>query len=179
MTFNPNLPPELTPTAEVLARDTQLAQQAQALVTQNGMGVKVQRESYNSVQFGADGRVISRVRNGVQQLTDEEQAVARAQSAAKAELDSMQAEIERLTKDRDELTSYNPDGSPNYRRGEVARKSLDGQIRSLQLGLINQKRLNERRWRNEAASSFNEINDLRALAAELEAQGKVTRARTW
>jgi hypothetical protein len=180
MSFDPNLPPELQPTQADLARDVQLAREVQSLsAANNTLGVKWNTETYNAVTLGPDGRAVSRIVNGVSQMTEQQQAVARAQSSANAELQRMKSEVERLIGMRDAITGYNPDGSPHYVRSDAARGSLDSQIKQLHQGLLNQTRLNERKWREDAARSFTKNQDMRALAAEFEAAGRVTRARTY
>ena len=79
------LPASLQPTAADIARDKELAAEAQAILQEveasGGGRVKVNTESYNAVTFGPDGKPVSRVRNGVPQQTREQEAVARAQAA--------------------------------------------------------------------------------------------------
>jgi len=178
-----HLPESLRPTPEVIARDNELARQSKELVGQiterAGMALKVNEETYNAVTFGADGRPVSRVVNGVQQFSPEEEAVARAQSSAQAEINRMQDELAKLTAMRDEVVTYDRDGTPRFVRSEAVRQSLDGQIRSLELGIVNQKRINERRWREDAATAFKRTANMTALANELEAQGRITRKSGW
>lgn len=178
-----NLPDSLQPTAADRARDAELAREAESILGEikdrTGMGVKTGQRSYDSVTFGADGSVVSRVTGGVSQMSREEEAVAKAQSASNAELQKMQTELDRLTAMRDEITGYNPDGSPHYVRSESARKTLEAEIRSLKLGLVNQTRLNERRWRNEAAQALQQGETARDVMRDLEARGKVTRVSGW
>jgi len=181
------LPASLQPTAEDRARDAELAKEAEAILGEiegsSGQRVRVNRETYNSVTFGPDGKPIARVRNGVPQQSEAEEAVARAQAATNAELMQIEARINQLTEQRDEITGYDAEGNPRYARAESTRQSLDKQIRQLRLGLTNQKRLNERRWREMAAPAVRRAeereNTAAELAKELEAQGKVTRIRGW
>lgn len=178
-----NLPPSLQPTAADIARDADLARQADELLqgirSRTGMGVKVNQQGYNSVTYGLDGSVVSRVINGVAQQSDAQEAVNAAQSSANADLMRMDTEIARLTKMRDEVHGYAADGSPQYVRGKQARDELDGQIRSLTLGRINQQRLNERRWRQSAAPAVRKADQAREIIRELEEAGRVTRVRTF
>lgn len=176
------LPAALRPTPEVIARDNELARQAKEIVSEItgriGLGVKAEQEGYNAVTFGADGRPVSRIVNGVSQMTPEEEAVARAQSAAQAQINRMEAELARVIADRDEITGFEPDGTPRYVRSEQVRQALEGQARSLRLGIVNQMRLNERRWRAEAAPAVQKAETYRAIEADLRAQGKVSYAST-
>jgi hypothetical protein len=182
-----SLPDYLQPTAADIARDKQLAAQAEAIKAEmeaDGAGrVKVNTESYNSVTFGADGQVLARITNGVSQMSRTEEAVARAQSAANAEIQQMEKRLQKLTHDRDEFDGYDNDGKPKFLRAESDRKLLDKQARELRLGMANQMRLNERRWRNEAAPfALQEERDMITaadLAKELEAKGRFTRIQHW
>lgn len=177
------LPESLRPSATDLARDEDLARQAKAIVGQvqasSGVGIKWNTDTYSSTRFGADGSVVSRVVNGVAQQSPEQEAVAGAQAAANADLMRLGAELSRIETMRDEISGYERDGSPRYVRKPDQRASLDKQARSLRLGYINQTRLNERRWREEAAPAVNRAEQTRELARELEAQGKFQRRGGW
>ncbi|WP_227339896.1 hypothetical protein [Sphingopyxis sp. P8] len=181
------LPESLQPTADDVARDAELAREAQSILDEvqksSGLGVKWNSESYNSVTFGADGSVVSRVVNGVPQQTPEQEAVSAAQASANADIKRLEREIERLTSLRDEITGFDPDGSPRYVRCEETRRALDKDIRSVRFTLIGQQRLNERRWRHEAAPAVHRAeanrNYAAQLARELEAQGRVQRVSGW
>lgn len=170
------LPQSLQPTDADRARDAQLAREAEALLSdtyaRTGMRVKWNTETYNAVQFGPDGSIVSRIRNGVPLQTAAEEAVARAQADANGEIMRMEKELQRLTAMHDEVTGYGPDGTPKYARSAAARESLAGEMRFLQLGIINQKRLNERRWREAAAPGVRRAEELAELSRQLEAQGK-------
>lgn len=182
-TMTEHLPDSLRPTAADRANDAKLASKAGAILDQvrseSGLGVKWNTESYNSVTFGADGTPVARVRNGVPQQSSAEEAVARAQSAANSEIKRMEAERDQLTAMRDEISAYEPDGSPRYVRSESSRKNLSDQIRSLELGIVNQMRLNERRWRKEAAPHVERAEQAAELARKLEAAGKGRRTSGW
>src|SRR5690606_34748521 len=112
------LPESLQPTREDIARDKELAAEAKAILgeieRESGHRVKVNTESYNSVTFGPDGKPISRIRNGVPQQTREEEAVARAQAAANAEIIQLEKNLQLLVDRRDEITGYDTDGNPLY-----------------------------------------------------------------
>lgn len=182
-----NLPDKLQPTAADIARDRELAAEADSILGEisaaGGPGLKINDTGYQSVSFGPDGQVIARTVNGVPQQTRSEEAVARAQSAANAEVIDMEKRLQKLLHDRDEFTGYDKEGKPRYVLPEAARQSLDKQARALRLGIANQKRLNERRWRNEAApyllSEEQDRITAAELAKELEARGRVTRVQRW
>lgn len=185
--MNEPLPAALQPTAADLVRDAELAAEAKAILQEveatGGGRVKVNTESFNSVTFGPDGRPVARVRNGVALQTPEQEAVARAQSAANAEVMAMERNLEHLVQRRDEISGYDPEGNPRYVRSDNQRSQLEKQIRQLRLGIVNQKRLNERRWRNAAAPAIRRLEEdkIRAadLAKELEAKGRVQRIPGW
>lgn len=187
MTMSEPLPESLQPTAAELARDAELKKEADAILQEveatSGQRVRVNRETYNSVTFGPDGQPVARVRNGVPQQTATQEAVARAQAATNAELMQMEGQLQHLVDQRDEITGYDSDGNPQYLRDEQSRQLLDKRVRQLRLGLVNQKRLNERRWRRMAAPAVRRAeerqNTAAELAKELQAQGKVTRIRGW
>ena len=145
--------------------------------------MKVNTESYNSVTFGPNGQPVSRIRNGVPQQTREEEAVARAQAAANAEILQLEKNLQMLIDRRDEITGYDTDGNPTYVQSEASRKQIEKQIRQLRLGIVNQKRLNERRWRKAAAPVVRQVEEDRITAAELEkelrAKGRVQRIPSW
>lgn len=178
-----NLPDSLRPTSADLARDAALAREAEAILGEvrkrTGMGVKINTEGYNAVTFGPDGKPVARVVNGVPQQSEAEEAVARAQAAANADIMRLEKEIARLVAQRDEISAYEPDGTPRFVRNEAARAALDGQARALRLTKVNQQRLNERRWREAAAPAVRSGESSRQLLKELEAQGKITRTRSW
>lgn len=181
------LPESLQPTAADIARDRQLAAEAQAILKEveakTGTRVKWNTQSYDSITYGPDGQHVARVTNGVSQMTREQEAVARAQSAANAEIIRMEGDLQRLIDQRDEITGYDQAGSPRYARHETDRQLLDKRITQLRLGLVNQKRLNERRWRNAAAPAVRRAEADRITAAELtkelEAKGRVQRIPGW
>lgn len=181
------LPDSLKPTPADIARDKELANHAKAILGEieaaGGGRVKVNTEGYSSVQFGPDGSVVARVINDVPQQSVAQEAVARAQSAANAEVIAMEQRLAKLIADRDEINGYNQDGSPRYVRDESLRKNLDNRARELRLGIVNQKRLNETRWRTEAAPYIMQEAEDRITAAELakelEAKGRVQRANIW
>ena len=181
------LPESLQPTAADIARDKELAAEAQAILgeieRETGHRVKVNTESYNSVTFGPDGKPVSRVRNGVPQQTREQEAVARAQAAANGEIIQLENNLKRLVDLHDEITGYDTEGNPKYLRSEADRAHLQKQIRQLRLGIVNQKRFNERRWRKEAAPVVRQVGEdrIRAaeLAKELEAKDRVQRIPGW
>ncbi len=181
------LPAKLQPTAADIARDRELAAEADSILGEisanGGPRLKVNDTGYNSVTLGPDGQVIARTIDGVPQQSRTEEAVARAQSAANAEIIAMEKRLQKLIQDRDEFKGYDKDGKPRYVLPEATRKSLDKQARELRLGIANQQRLNERRWRNEAAPFLlsEEQDKITAaeLAKELEAKGRVTRIQHW
>ncbi|ASP30648.1 hypothetical protein CHH26_10705 [Qipengyuania flava] len=84
---------------------------------------------------------------------------------------------------RDEISGYDTDGNPIYVQPEASRNQIDKQIRQLRLGIVNQKRLNERRWRKAAAPAVRQAEENRITAAELEkelrAKGRVQRIPGW
>lgn len=177
------LPPSLQPTAADRAAMAKLDAERQAILDEvhktSGSRVKVNTESYNSITYGLDGSVVARTINGVPQQDRVQLAVNRAQSSANAEIMRMEADLQRLIDQRDEIKGYKQDGSPNYVRGEADRKQLDKQIIKLRLGLVNQKKFNEARWRKSAAETVRRVDEDRITAAELakelEARGKVQR----
>lgn len=181
------LPDSLQPTAADIARDKELAAEAQSILgeieRESGHRVKVNTESYNSVTFGPDGKPVARVRNGVPLQSREEEAVARAQAAANAEIIQLERNLQKLVDRRDEITGYDTEGKPIYARPEAERKQLEKQIRQLRLGIVNQKRLNERRWRKAAAPYVRQAEEDRITATELEkelrAKGRVQRIPGW
>lgn len=181
------LPDSLKPTRADIARDKELAAEAEAILGEieaaGGGRVKVNTDTYSSVQFGADGSVVARVINDVPQQSRAEEAVARAQSAANAEVIAMEQRLAKLIAQRDETDGFDRDGKPRYLRPESVRKNLDNQARQLRLGIVNQKRLNEGRWRTEAAPYImqEEQDHITAaeLAKELEAKGRTQRANVW
>lgn len=182
-----NLPDNLQPTAADIARDKELAAEAQSILSEveqeSGHRVKVNTQSYSSIQYGADGSVISRIQDGVPQQTDQQKAVAAAQSIANGEIMRIENDIAHLVAKRDEFTGYDREGNPVYVRSEGERSRLEKQIRHKRLGLVNQKRFNERRWRKEASQKFEQQaefrNHARELAKELEAKGRVQRIPGW
>lgn len=181
------LPESLQPTREDIARDKELAAEAQSILgeieRESGHRVKVNTESYNSVTFGPDGKPVSRIRNGVPQQSREEEAVARAQAAANAEIIQMEKNLQKLVDRRDEITGYDMEGNPLYVQSESSRKQIDKQVRQLRLGIVNQKRLNERRWRKAAAPTVRQVEEdkirFAELAKELETKGRVQRIPGW
>ncbi len=182
-----NLPASLKPTPEVFARDQELASEGNALLEElsreSGLRVRTNVETYNAVTFGPDGTPVARVRNGQPLQTREEEAVAKAQAAANSEINRLERDLRDLINRRDEISAYDSDGNPIYVRGAAARKQLDAQVRHVHLGLINQKRLNERRWRKEAAPAVrraeNERIAMQELAAQLEKEGRGQRLAGW
>lgn len=185
--MNEPLPDSLQPTAADIARDKQLAAEAKSILGEiersTGSRVKVNTESYNSVTFGPDGKPVARVRNGVPLQSREQEAVARAQASANADILQMEQNLQRLVDKRDEIKGYDADGNPLYVRHELDRKHIEKQITQLRLGLVNQKRLNERRWRKAAAPFVRNAEQDRITAAELtkelEAKGRVQRIPGW
>lgn len=181
------LPAALQPTAADLARDTALAAEAKAILKEvedsGGGRVKINTQSYNSVTFGPDGTPMARVVNGVAQQSPAEEAVARAQAAANHQIVRMENDLQRMIDQRDEITGFEPDGTPKYARAESARQLLEKRIRQLRLGLVNQKRLNERQWRKAAAPAVRQEEQdkitAKELAKELEAKGRVQRIPGW
>lgn len=172
------LPDSLQPTPADIARDRELAAEAKAILGEveatSGSRVKVNTESFNSVSFGHDGKPVARVRNGVALQTRAEEAVARAQSAANGEVMALEKNLQRLIDQRDEINGYDNDGNPKYLRAEADRELLTKRIRQLRLGIVNQKRFNEQRWRKAAAPIVRQAEQDRITAAELakELQGK-------
>lgn len=181
------LPAALQPTAADRARDSALAAEAKAILKEvedaGGGRVKINTETYNSVLFGPDGKPIARVVNGVAQQSPAEESVARAQAAANHQIIRMENELQRMIDERDEITGYEPNGAPKYARAESARQILEKRIRQLRLGLVNQKRLNERQWREAAAPAVRQEErdkiTWQELASELESKGRVQRTRSW
>ena len=181
------LPESLQPTAADIARDKELAAEAEAILKEveasGGGRVKVNTESYNSVTFGPDGKPVARIRNGTPLQTREEEAVARAQAAANGEIIQLEKNLEHLVEKRDEITGYDTDGNPLYAHSDTQRQQLERQIRQLRLGIVNQKRLNERRWRRDAAPAVRQADEDKISAAklanELEAKGRVQRIPGW
>lgn len=177
------LPDSLQPTAADIARDKELAAKAKSILDEvaadSGHRVRVNQDSYSSITYGADGEVISRVQNGKALLSREQEAVARAQSAANAEIKQMEANLQRLVDQYNEIKGYDNEGKPVYVRSEADRARIQKQIRQAQLGIVNQKRLNEIRWRREAAPALRQAQRdtirYEELSAELEARGRVTR----
>lgn len=177
------LPPSLQPTAADREAMAKLDAEREAIIREveakSGSRVKVNTESYNSVTYGLDGSVVARVVNGVPQEDRVQQAVNRAQSSANAEIMRLEADLRHLIARRDEITGYKADGTPIYRHGEADRKLLDKQVTKLRLGLVNQKKLNETRWRKSAAETIRKVDEDRITAAELakelEARGRVQR----
>lgn len=181
------LPESLQPTPADIAHDRALAAEAQAILKEveasGGGRVKINTESYNAVSFGPDGKPVTRVVNGVPQQTPEQEAVARAQAAANHEVMQIERNLQHLITQRDEITGYDTKGEPIFVRSEATRNQLEKQIRQLRLGLVNQKRLNERRWRNSAAPAVRQAEENRRraaeLAQELQAKGQVQRIPSW
>lgn len=181
------LPAALQPTAADRARDSALAAEAKAILKEvedaGGGRVKINTETYNSVTFGPDGKPIARVVNGVAQQSPAEESVARAQAAANHQIVRMENDLQRMIDERDEITGYEPDGTPRYARAECARQILEKRIRQLRLGLVNQKRLNERQWREAAAPAVRQEEQdkitWQELANELESKGRIQRTRSW
>lgn len=185
--MNEPLPESLQPTAADIARDKELAAEAQSILSElereTGHRVKVNTEGYNAVTFGPDGKPVSRIVNGVAQQTREQEAVARAQAAANSEIMQLEKNLQHLIDQRDEITGYDAEGNPRYLRAEADRQLLDKRIRQLRLGIVNQKRLNERRWRNAAAPAVRQYEQDKIKAAELlkelESKGRVQRIPSW
>jgi hypothetical protein len=181
--MNNNLPTSLQPTADDQAAMTRLDNERAAILAElrqtSGSGVKVNTQSYDSVTYGIDGSVIERTINGVPQQDRGQRAVAAAQSAANGEIMRLEADLQRLVDKRDEVKGYKTDGTPDYVRHESDRKLLDKQIMKLRLGIVNQKKFNEGRWRREAAETVRQADADRITAAELSkelmAKGKVQR----
>jgi hypothetical protein len=112
-------------------------------------------------------------------MNDAQQAVAAAQSAANGEIMRMESDMKRLIDLRDEIKGYKTDGTPDYVRHESDRRQLDKQILKLELGIVNQKRFNEERWRRDAAPTVRRVESDQITAAELAkelmAKGRVQR----
>jgi hypothetical protein len=181
------LPESLQPTAQDIARDRELAAEAKAILgdieRETGHRVKVNTESYNAVTFGPDGKPVSRVVNGVAQQTREQEVVARAQAAANGEVMQLERNLQHLIDQREAITGYDANGNPRYRLHEADREMLAKRIRQLRLGIVNQKRFNERRWRESAAPAVRQAQQdtisFHELAKELEAKGRVQRIPSW
>ncbi|WP_341712061.1 hypothetical protein [Erythrobacter sp.] len=109
--------------------------------------------------------------------------MARAQAAANGEIIQLERNLQTLVDRRDQITGYDTEGNPRYVHSEAQRTQYDKQIRQLRLGIVNQKRLNERRWRKAAAPAVRQAQDDRArlaeLTKELESKGRVQRVPGW
>ncbi|WP_337661205.1 hypothetical protein [Erythrobacter sp. Alg231-14] len=177
---NDELPQALQPTSADRARMAELDAEATRLTGGRVIAKDYSNNGgYNRTVYGADGSIVDKVVDGQSQASIEQQAVRRAQSSANAEIQQIERDIQNLTDQRDEIAGYDSKGKPKYRRDEAGRSLLDKRINQLQLGRVNQLRLNETKWRKEAAKTFQRQDDHRAraaeLAKELEAKGQVTR----
>lgn len=183
--MNDQLPESLQPTTADNAAMAKLDAERQAIMREvearSGSRVKVNTQSYDSITYGSDGSVIASVINGVPQEDRAQLAVNRAKAAANGEIVRMQADLQRLIDQRDEITGYNADGSPKYLRHAADRALLDKRILQQRLGLVNQMQFNENRWRKEAAKTIRQLDEDRITAAELSkelmARGKVQRVQ--
>lgn len=105
------------------------------------------------------------------------------QAAANGEIIQLEKNLKMLVDRADEIKGYDPEGNPIYVHSESERKQLEKQIRQLRLGIVNQKRLNERRWRRAAAPTVRQAEQDRVTAAELEkelrARGRVQYIPGW
>jgi hypothetical protein len=180
------LPEEVQPSAEALARDKELAARQEAILGEvaqdSGTRIKINRPHQESIQYGPNGEIVSHTINGVSQLTREEQAVRRAQATHNAQLARMQAEHQSLIAKRDEIRGYDREGKPLYVYAEAERERLTRLARGLEFSMVGQARLSDRAWRREAAPAIRQAKQDRITAAELEkelrAKGRVQYARS-
>jgi hypothetical protein len=178
-----DLPTSLQPTAADHAAMAKLDSEREAILgrlhASSGSRVKVNTQSRDSITYGIDGSIIERTINGVSQMNEAQQAVAAAQSAANGEIIRMETDMKRLIDMRDEIKGYKTDGTPDYVRHESDRRQLDKQILKIELGIVNQKRFNEERWRRDAAPTVRRVESDQITATELAkklmAEGKVQR----
>lgn len=183
--MNDQLPESLQPTAADKAVMAKLDAERQAIIREveasTGSRVKVNTDSYNSITYGPDGSIVSSTINGIPQEDRAQVAVNRAKAAANGEIVRMQADLQRLIDQRDEITGYNTDGSPKYLRHPADRALLDKRILKQRLGIVNQMQFNETRWRREAAKTIRQVDEDRITAAELSkelmARGRVQRVQ--
>lgn len=112
----PELPESLQPSPEALARDQRLAERQKAILSEvaqdSGNRIKINKPFSESIQYGANGEIVDRRVNGVSQFSREERAIRSAQATHNAQLARMQAEHDRIIKERDEIRGYDPEGKP-------------------------------------------------------------------
>lgn len=180
--MTPNeLPEEVQPSAEALARDKELAARQAALLAEvaqdSGNRIKINRPHQESIQYGPNGEIVAHTVNGVSQLAREEQAIRRAQATHNAQLSRMKAEHQSIVAKRDEIRGYDPKGKPLYVYAEAERERLTRLARGLEFSMVGQARLSDRAWRKEAAPAIRQAQQDRITAAELEkelrAKGRV------
>ncbi len=175
------LPEEVQPSAEAIARDQQLAARQQAILAEvaqdSGNRIKINKPRQESIQYGPNGEIVEHIVNGVSQLSREERAIRRAQATHNAQLLQMETEHKRIIADRDELRGYDPSGKPLYVRSAGERERLTRLARGLEFSMVGQTRLSDRAWRREAAPAIRQAKEDRITAAELEkelrAKGRV------
>ena len=182
----PELPESLQPSPEALARDQRLAERQKAILSEvaqdSGNRIKINKPFSESIQYGANGEIVDRRVNGVSQFSREERAIRAAQATHNAQLARMQAEHDRIIKERDEIRGYDPEGKPLYVYAESVRERMTKQARQLEFSMVGQARLSDRAWRREAAPYVRQAEEDRISAAELEkelrAKGRVQYARS-
>jgi hypothetical protein len=175
------LPEEVQPSAEAIARDKELAARQQAILAEvaqdSGNRIKINRPHQESIQYGPNGEIVDHIVNGVSQITREERAVRRAQATHNAQLARMQGELKSIIAKRDELRGYDKDGKPLYVQSAGERERLTRMARGLEFSIVGQARLSDRAWRKEAAPAIRQAQQDRISAAELEkelrAKGRV------
>jgi hypothetical protein len=180
------LPEEVQPSAEAIARDKELAARQEAILAEvaqdSGNRIKINKPHQESIQYGPNGEIVSHIVNGVSQFTREEQAVRRAQATHNAQLARMKDEHARIVAQRDEIRGYDKDGQPLYVWSESERQRLHRLARGLEFSIVGQARLSDRAWRREAAPAIRQAKEDRITAAELEkelrAKGRVQYARS-
>ncbi len=175
------LPAEVKPSAEALARDQHLAERQRALMAEiandSGQRVKVKTPHSERIQYGANGEIIDHIVNGQSKFSPEERAIRAAQATHNAQLGRMKDELDRVVKMRDEIKGYDKDGKPRYARAEAERERLTKLARQLEFSMVGQARLSDRAWRKEAAPAIRRAAEDRITAAELakelQAKGRV------
>ena len=165
------LPEEVKPSAEALARDQHLAERQRALMADiekdSGQRVKVITPHSERIQYGANGEIVDHIVNGESKFSREERAVRAAQAKHNAQLGRMKDELDRVVKMRDEINGYDKDGKPRYARNEAERERLTKLARQLEFSMVGQARLSDRAWRKEAAPAIRQAQQDRISAAEL------------